>query len=146
MINAFVPVAVAGIDGKIKKYREENDTVYDYGCDAVKVVTYHNKGAFCNAFDRWPFWVMVLSACLTVIILAVFLVTLGKKGNNALKAGLGLLLGGAFSNTYDRMKKGYVVDYLIFPKAPGRVKNLIFNISDFAIILGALISVFAGEK
>ena len=38
-------------------------------------------------------------------------VTLGQKGKAALKLGLAFLLGGAFSNTYDRLKRKYVVDY-----------------------------------
>lgn len=140
MINALLPAIIAATDGTIKKHREENDTVYNYGCNDVKVVTFHNKGAFAGLGDKNPFIVMCLSLGLTLIISIVFIVTLTKKGAGALKLGLGLLLGGSFSNTYDRLKKGYVVDYLIFPKAPGIIKNLIFNISDFAIIIGALIS------
>ena len=46
------------------------------------------------------------------------------------------LLGGAYSNTYDRVKKGFVTDYLNFPKMPGKIKNIVFNISDFCIMVG----------
>ena len=35
---------------------------------------------------------------------------LGMRGKKLLKAGLSLLLGGAFSNTYDRVMREYVVD------------------------------------
>lgn len=140
MINALIPIAVAATDSKVKKHREENDTVYNYGCNDVRVVTFHNRGAFLGLGEKNPFLVMLLSVTLTMIISVVFLLTLTKKGTGALKLGLGLLLGGAFSNTYDRLKKGYVVDYLIFPKAPGIIKNVIFNLSDFAIIIGSLIS------
>ncbi len=144
MINALIPALIAGLDGKIKKHREENDIVYNYGCnEQIKIVTFHNKGAFLGLGDKNPFIVMVLSFGLTLILSIVFVLTLTKKGAGALKFGLGLLLGGAFSNTYDRLRKGYVVDYLIFPKAPGLIKNVIFNISDFAIIIGSLISALA---
>jgi len=145
MINALLPIAIAATDNKIKTHREENDTVYNYGCNDVKIVTFHNKGAFLGLGEKNPAIVMALSAALTLIISIVYVLTLGKKGAGALKLGLGLLLGGACSNTYDRIKKGYVVDYLIFPKAPGRVKNVIFNLSDFAIIIGAFISALSDK-
>ena len=51
---------------------------------------------------------------LTVLVTLLFVLTLGTKGNKALKTGLAMLLGGAFSNTYDRLKRKYVVDYFSF--------------------------------
>jgi signal peptidase II len=81
-----------------------------------------------------------MSVVFTAIVATVFILTLTKRGLNMLKFGLGLLLGGAFSNTYDRIKKGYVTDYMVFEHAPGFLKNVVFNLSDFAIIIGALIS------
>ena len=140
MLSILLPAAIAGTDSVIKKHREENDTVYRYLGDRVSIITYRNKGAFLGKGSFAPVPVMIASVALTLILSAVFMVTLTKSGLKALKIGLGLLLGGAFSNSYDRIKKGYVVDYLVFDKAPGFLKNVVFNISDFAIIIGALIS------
>ena len=58
-----------------------------------------------------------------------------------MKFGLSLLLGGAFSNTYDRLKRGYVVDYFRVNVPVKRIRKLIFNISDFCIMIGALLIV-----
>lgn len=58
-----------------------------------------------------------------------------------LKTGLSILLGGAYSNTYDRLVRGYVVDYFGFQVKNERLRNIVFNISDFCIMIGALISV-----
>lgn len=142
MINLILPALIAGGDYKIKKHREENQEEYEYFDGKVKVVTYHNNGAMLNLGERKPFVILVLSVVFTVALSIVFAISLTFKGRGALKAGLGLLLGGAFSNTYDRIRKGYVVDYLNFPKAPGIIKGIIFNISDFAIIIGSLMSLF----
>ena len=142
MISLFLPFMVAGSDYKIKGYREENREEQHYLKDQVRLTTYHNRGAFLNIGKKRPAIVCVCSVIFTIITGVIFIITLTCKGRGILKAGLGLLLGGAFSNTYDRIKKGYVVDYLNFPKAPGAIKNVIFNISDFAIIIGSAISVF----
>ncbi len=140
MLNILIPTVIAGADHGIKEHRENNDTVYDYLDGRVRVVTYHNHGAFLNLGQKYPALIAAISVAFTLFIAFVFIFTLTKKGLTLLKFGLGMLLGGAFSNTYDRVKKGYVVDYLIFTKAPSAIKNIVFNIADFAIIIGALIS------
>ena len=38
----------------------------------------------------------------------------------------------------ERLRQGKVYDYVQFPKAPGRLKQYIFNLADFAILLGGL--------
>jgi signal peptidase II len=140
MFNVLLPAAIAGTDSLIKKQREENDTVYEYLDGKIKIVTFHNKGAFLGGGKKKPVLVAFMSVVFTAIVATVFILTLTKRGLNMLKFGLGLLLGGAFSNTYDRIKKGYVTDYMVFEHAPGFLKNVVFNLSDFAIIIGALIS------
>ena len=81
----------------------------------------------------------------------MFVVTLGMKGKGLLNAGLALMLGGAYSNTYDRLKRKYVVDYISFhvaaekcnsrllKKLADKFSKVVFNISDFAIIIGAML-------
>lgn len=107
---------------------------------------HHNKGAFLNAGEKNRTLVAALSLMLTVVVLLIFIVTLGRKGTPLFKLGLSLLLGGAFSNTYDRIKRGYVVDYLSFGVKWKWLSNIIFNISDFAIIIGAMLTAFASGK
>ena len=140
MIKFMLPIGIAGTDYLVKKHRDENQgTSYKLN-EHVKILTYHNKGAFLNLGQKRPALVMLLSAIMTAVLTVVFAVTFTFKGKKLLKLGLGMLLGGAFSNSYDRISKGYVVDYLNFPKAPGLIRNVIFNLSDFAIIIGAFIS------
>ena len=78
----------------------------------------------------------------------VFLGTCSFRGNSTLKAGLAFLLGGAYSNTYDRLPRKYVVDYVSFPVKNRRFRKIVFNISDFCIMIGALLLALgeAGRK
>ena len=100
---------------------------------------YHNKGACMNLGEKKSNVVAGLSLILTAALALVFLFTLTRHGNGWLKAGLSLLLGGAFSNTYDRLKRKYVVDYFSFGVKWEPLRAIVFNISDFCILIGALI-------
>jgi len=104
---------------------------------------HHNRGAFLNLGQGRSRLVAAVSVVFSLVLTAVFLASLGQRGNNLLRLGLALLLGGAFSNTYDRLKRQYVVDYLSFPVKWKRFRNIVFNISDFCIIIGALLTVLA---
>lgn len=107
---------------------------------AILVTKYHNYGAFLEKGKKHGTLVRACSVGLTVGVGIFFMLTLFQKGNGLLKAGLTLLLGGAFSNTYDRLKRGYVVDYFRFNVKWQPLRNIIFNISDFCILIGALMS------
>lgn len=88
---------------------------------------------------------MVLSLLLTIALTILFFLTLGMTGKKMLKWGLTLLLGGAYSNTYDRLVRQYVVDYVSF-NVPLGIKKVVFNIGDFCIMIGAMLSVIGYYK
>lgn len=58
----------------------------------------------------------------------------------------GLILGGGISNLWERLHQGKVYDYVQFPKAPGKLKQYVFNLADFAIILGSFGFLFRKKK
>lgn len=101
---------------------------------------YHNKGAFLDMGERVRPLVATVSLLLTAAVTVVFVLTLGQKGRGVLKAGLALLLGGAFSNTYDRLRRKYVVDYFSFNVKWKKLRSVVFNLSDFCILIGALMA------
>lgn len=133
LITAWISV----LDNWIKEKREHNKEKKEYLNGYVQITTYHNYGAFLNSGDKRPFLVKVVSVLLSLGLTILFLLTFTSYGKKELRLGLAFLLGGAYSNTYDRLKRGYVVDYLNFPKLPGRLKTIVYNLSDFAIIIGA---------
>ena len=102
---------------------------------------YHNKGAMLNLGQHKSRALAVLSVFLCLVLTAAFLLSLGNRGNNLLRSGLALLLGGAFSNTYDRLKRKYVVDYFSFQVKWTPLRRIVYNLSDFCIIIGALLAV-----
>ncbi len=138
--------AVFGTDVMLKKKSEEKKLpIEKEGNGPIIWRNYHNTGAMLN-FGAGKSFVKVLSFVFTAAVTVYFIITLGHKGKNLLKAGLALVLGGAYSNMYDRMRKDYVVDYISFRCRWKRFSNIVFNIGDFAIMAGALLAVIATDR
>ena len=147
MIYIGIMVAIVAVEAVIKQVREQNGSFGEHKpilAGKLYLTKYHNRGAFLNLGQKRPEFVRGLSAGLCLACTLLFILTLGTKGKRLLKAGLSVLLGGAFSNTYDRMVRGYVVDYFGFCIGNERFKNIVFNISDFCIMIGAAVCVAAG--
>ncbi|MFI3212276.1 MAG: signal peptidase II [Eubacteriales bacterium] len=111
----------------------------------LKIQKYYNYGAFLNIGEKTSRIVAVISLVLSLILTILFIITLGKSGKSALKVGLTFLLGGAFSNTYDRLVRGRVIDYVSFPCRWKKFSQIVFNISDFCIIIGAMITAISAN-
>lgn len=144
-----VILGIFGLELGVKNYIEKTKKI---GGEEKKlgglllIRRHHNKGAFLNAGEKKSKAVMILSVLLTAVLTLVFLCTLGMAGKGLLKWGLTLLLGGAYSNTYDRLTRKYVVDYVSFPLPFPWIERIIFNIGDFCIIIGALLSLIGYYK
>ncbi len=150
MIYISIIVAIFIIDLLIKNHMEHTLTEESKKKllgGFIRLRKHHNKGAFLNVGEKKQSIVAGVSLILTFVLTLFFISTLGTKGNIPLKSGLSLLLGGAFSNTYDRLKRKYVVDYVSFGVKWKWLRNIVFNISDFGIIIGALITALSlGSK
>ncbi|MBR1693365.1 MAG: signal peptidase II [Lachnospiraceae bacterium] len=104
----------------------------------VFLTKYHNEGAALNFMAKRRGLVAVCSVVLSAACTLLFAVTMTRVGKDFLKLSLSFLLGGAYSNTYDRLRRKYVVDYLGFSHGKRGKPDVIYNLSDFCIILGAL--------
>ncbi|WP_437760458.1 signal peptidase II [Sorangium sp. So ce1389] len=81
---------------------------------------------------RRPFFLVISIAAI------VFIVSLYRKlhpSQVALRWGLPLVLGGALGNLVDRIRYGYVVDFIQVRFTPGFVWPT-FNVADIAIVVG----------
>ncbi len=149
IIFAILAAGIFLLDLLIKNYIE---THLDVGQEKsvcrgkLLIRRYHNRGAFLDAGEKRQKAVALLSLLLTLFMTVVFLSTFSLRGNSTLRAGLALLLGGAYSNTYDRLTRNYVVDYVSFPVKNKRVRRVVFNISDFCIMIGALLMVLGDMR
>lgn len=100
---------------------------------------FHNTGAATGILKDKQDIVAKASVGMTGAVMLALIIEGIRKDRDELKMlMLSILLGGALSNTKDRLEKGYVVDYFSFCKGPELFRRLVFNVSDFAIIIGSL--------
>lgn len=99
----------------------------------------HNRGAMMNLMDERQQLVAGFSLGLTVSLTAAWLYLLGRRGFGLMKTGLSLLIGGACSNVFDRLKRRYVVDYFSFQVKWKRMQKIVFNLGDICIFLGTFL-------
>ncbi len=103
-----------------------------------QITNVKNEGAAYGILKNKPKLLNFLSVCSIVSVLTLF-VTLIKhsKNSNIFKVCLALTMGGGLSNIYDRIKRGYVTDFIHIKPGP------VFNIADVAVALGAIIFGFS---
>ena len=149
MFYILIILCILALEWKLKNYIE---ATYDFKKEEyranklLKIHKYHNPGAFLNIMQLKKKLLHAISIGFTLTITLFFLLTLCHKGNRVLKLGLALLLGGAFSNTYDRLSRNYVIDYFSFCTPWKKFNRIVFNISDFCILIGTLLVVLKTEN
>jgi signal peptidase II len=96
--------------------------------DLIRVVNSHNSGALFGLFKDSA----VLFGLVSLGVVALIAWYHGSSGRNTLLSiALGLLLGGALGNMLDRLRLGYVVDFVDI--GIGDLRWYTFNVSDAAI-------------
>ncbi len=103
----------------------------------LNMTLHHNSGAafsFLSEAGGWQRYFFSILASVISLVLAVWLAIM-PRGQWLLALSLGLILGGALGNLWDRVVLGYVVDF-ISVHYEGRYFPT-FNIADSAISVGA---------
>lgn len=99
----------------------------------------HNYGAafsFLSSAGGWQRWFFIILASSVSIVLLVWLVRLPRR-EWVTGLGLALVLGGAIGNLVDRIRLGYVVDFIDFHI--GGWHYPAFNVADSAITCGVIL-------
>ncbi|MCR4716984.1 MAG: signal peptidase II [Lachnospiraceae bacterium] len=99
----------------------------------------YNSGAAMGIFSSHKKVLNVITILVVAFLLLVAPEYLKKNTSLLEKLGYTFATAGALNNSYERLFKGRVTDYISFPKFPGKIKNIVFNISDFLIMIGAVL-------
>ncbi len=113
---------------------------------AIILEKYYNRGAALNLLSKRPNFLKLLQTLLLVTVGIFYYLTLRFSKKPLAKAGCALLFGGGLSNLFDRYANGHVIDYFRINRGPKWLKRIIFNISDFCIFIGAILTVCTADR
>ncbi len=135
----FTFFAVFGTDFFAKQWAEKNLPLHQKR-EIVKNHLYFwhikNGGAAYNTFSGKRNALLAFTGALLAAYGVLLARILAGKGEKRLTIPLALILGGGFSNFWERLKKGCVTDFLFLPALGKRAP--IFNPADAAIMAGGL--------
>ena len=98
--------------------------------DLLRLTFVTNTGVAFGMLTGMPYVLMVPIVILICVIIFYLVKTLGQSF--VLTLALTLELGGALGNLIDRVRLGYVVDFVKFPYWPA------FNVADSCVVVGAI--------
>ena len=136
LLSALVVVA----DQVSKAYIARNFLEFEFVriLPVLDITCLHNVGAafsFLASASGWQRWVFIGLAGVVSIGITIWLLKLPRGSHSLLTAGLALVLGGALGNVIDRIRVGYVIDFIHFHW--DRAYFPAFNVADSAITVGA---------
>lgn len=142
MICSLIAILIAGVDLGMKMGIEkhvngkEEHSIWKKRGILRKV---HNRGMMMNRLEQHPLLVQLASVFALGILMICQAVILKKPGHNKEKIGMAMMTGGAISNTWDRLRRGCVVDYLAVKTRHKKLTDITFNLGDLAIFAGVII-------
>lgn len=83
-------------------------------------------------------WIFILISVIVILAILLLLLRNYNRLNLFVKISLAMLLGGAIGNFIDRVRLGYVVDFLSF-RLFNAYEFPVFNIADTFIVIGTFL-------
>ena len=132
---ATVLVALDQLTKRVASLRLEPGESISVLGDFLRLTLVHNTGAAFGLFpgSRVPF--IVVSVLAIGVVLYLFLRETYRSVMN--RALLGCILGGAIGNLIDRVRLGWVVDFI--DMGFGDVRWPVFNVADSAVTVGVIL-------
>ena len=106
----------------------------------LRLTHLENPGFFMGVGSRYQA-VLRGVPLLIWIAAAVLLLPHVERRLNPARLGILLVLTGGLSNQYDRMRRGSVTDYVQLPRAGKKLGRLVWNVADFMLLGGVVLSV-----
>jgi signal peptidase II len=103
----------------------------------LDIVRWHNEGAAWSFLDDaggWQRWFFIALGLAVSVGILFWLRRLPVVGQGRVAAGLALIMGGALGNVVDRVRLGYVVDFIKFHAGDWTFPA--FNCADSALTIG----------
>jgi signal peptidase II len=100
-----------------------------------------NTGAAFSLFQNGGVFFIIVAVVVSAVIL--YYAPRLPPGDRLSRVALGLQLGGAIGNLLDRLRQGYVTDFIHFQIPEIGFDWPVFNIADSAIVVGVIVLIVA---
>jgi len=101
-----------------------------------------NRGVTFGLLSNFGHWSYLLLAAIALAVVTALVVWLRRAESRLVAIALGAIVGGAISNVVDRLRFGYVVDFI--HAHIGDISWYVFNLADAAIVCGVAALVLDG--
>jgi signal peptidase II len=104
----------------------------------INITRIHNKGAIFGAFNQSNnpiVFILLTAASLAALGLVAFYFFKTPPADKLMKFSLSLIMAGALGNFFDRIVRGYVIDFMDFHIHDAHWP--FFNVADSCITIGA---------
>ena len=101
-----------------------------------------NRGVTFGLLSGFGGWSYLLLTAIALAVVAALIVWLRRAESRLVAIALGGIVGGAISNVLDRLRFGYVIDFIHAHIAD--VSWYVFNVADAAIVCGVGVLVLDG--
>ena len=95
----------------------------------------HNYGAAFSIFQNMQTFLIFITIGVSAALL-FYMLKMMKTGHFSMLLALAGIIGGGIGNLIDRIRLGYVVDFLQFGSFP------VFNVADMAVVGGSALLIF----
>jgi signal peptidase II len=123
---------------QLSKYLIEGD---DYNSPLISLYLVPNHGVFSGFLSGWPHFIrVVFLSTLSIYIIGIYLgliYFIRQKKLNILNYGLTILVAATFGNVMDRIRLGFVQDFIHLHLPI--LRNYIFNLSDLFIVISVFL-------
>ncbi|NLK62034.1 MAG: signal peptidase II [Fusobacteria bacterium] len=118
------------VENNFKEVGDRKELIKDF----FNITYVRNEGVAFGLFQGKIFFIVLLGL-IAIVAMILYLHKKDEEHSNWSRFGYIFILGGAFGNLFDRLLRGYVVDFIDF----AGIWKYIFNVADIAINIGIIL-------
>ena len=127
-------IGLFGIDQYIKEQIEKQPEDYKKKKGKCTIRKCHNKGIMYSIGKENPEQVKLVSGMMFFFLFFKWIIS--RRKSRVERVSWALLVAGAMGNIWDRIKRGYVVDYIHMDC--NVLRKIVFNFADVCIAIGGI--------
>lgn len=147
ILSVGIQALLFSADMLLKQHVEENVSCKEEtkpAGDKIILRKVYNKGFMLHALDKHPRLIKSVTAVMGVVLIIYNAGLFMKRGHRIEKLGTAIFSAGAYSNIFDRLVRGKVIDYIGFNCKNEFFSKLTVNLADIFIVAG--LAVMAAGK